>query len=192
MAYIGSRKHAQFINDWYHGPDGGNEETPPAGWSRLGEGSFRIAYLHEATDVVYKVEIWPEDNEQYGSIGEVRKAQSLYRKSINGRLGKWLRIPRTSGFRFGAYVVVAMEAVTGVMNEMYGTHGCLEARKELLALGFEDMHAHNYIVDNDGYIVPIDMASPMNSKGWGDIRSLFGYPQAVEDENVRRRAEAGW
>lgn len=172
MAHIGNRAHATFIHNWYHDLNRSNmtyEERKsarvllrkaPDGWLRLGNGSYRVVYLHIDTNVVYKVEVRLADGEGYDSATEVRHAQRLRRGSDNGRIASHLRIPVTSGFRIGEYMVVAMEAVRGAMLDGYsGKH--VKGRVQLLELGkFEDMHCYNYIVERGGVVVPIDMASP--------------------------------
>jgi hypothetical protein len=180
MPLIGSRKHAREIHEWWSENRFNNDL--PDGWEKLGSGGSRVAYLHKATNVVYKIQgnTWDDD---YSGRKEVQNAQRLFKMSNgDGFVTANLRIPRTSGFRFGEYLIVAMEAAFGVCKYEQGPVA-VEGRADLFRIGrFEDMHGSNYVVEPSGTIVPIDMASPRKRSLLGaDSRVLSGthlYEQA--------------
>lgn len=187
MARIGNRKDAKFILEWYR-EHGRNKDTPE-GWKMLGSGSYRIAFLHVESDVVYKVDRWADTSDGYESNVEVRHARTLWRQSGGtGILGTRFRVPKVSGFNFTGQVVVAMEAIRGVLMADHGDDTvCPEGRFELYQIGrFGDMHPYNFFIDENGYAVPVDMASPRSSKH-PDLRVLTG-THHYDDE---RRAR-GW
>lgn len=185
MARIGNRKHAQFILDNFRAG-----HATPDGWRVLGSGSYRIAFLHEESDVVYKVDRYASSyKDGYESNVEVRHARSLWKQSGGtGILGTRFRVPKVSAFKFGEQVVVAMEAIKGVlMADSEDKSLCPEGRLELYRIGrFGDMHDYNYFIDNDGYAVPVDMASPR--RGQADVRVLAGTPAyRAEWDRLRNR-----
>jgi hypothetical protein len=92
------------------------------------------------------------------------------------------RVPKVSGFRFGADLVVAMETVKGVCK--YTQNGAVKGRLDLYHIGrFTDMHGGNYFVDGS-VVVPVDMASPRGRK-YGDIRVLDGTIHYEKEWNRR-------
>lgn len=176
MAHIGNRQHARVILDWHNDNWGNEDGYSPDEWEIVGSGSFRTAYLHIPTNVVYKVEdgSW----QGYGSAQELRVAQSL-RKN---RTFKKVRIPLTSGFRFHDGLVLAMEAVKGESIGMFeDTRKARAGRLELFKVGFEDMHPQNFFIEPGGVVVPVDMASPIGRKN-PDRRLLNGL---LEKDTVR-------
>jgi hypothetical protein len=135
----------------------------PDGWSVLGQGSFRIALLHEPSGVVYKVENGYGDD-GHNNIGEWATAR-LLRKMVWERV----RIPATTLYQTTRGKVLAMESVVGVMGSASSPAMHSAARKEMFEKGqLADMHGENFIFDTDGYLVPIDMGAERvsHSDGW--------------------------
>lgn len=186
MATIGSRSMAKVICDYHERTQDSqwdNLPRMPEGWSRVGSGGFRTAYLGP-DGVVYKCGA-DDKGENYGSRFEVAKARRLSRKAMPD----FIRIPRTSGFSIGNRYVVAMEYIQPMVRmrrcngETYfgwqrTTQRCTcKRRKETRALGMciqqvrlavekatrcSDMHLANFIIGMDGFVYPIDMGSPAN------------------------------
>lgn len=174
-ALIGTRAHAQEVFEAHHGT-----------FKRLGDdwdicgggsGSTRHVYIHKPTSVVYKTQQsyagWIAD---YGNDKEIANARALRRLVERGLVGKYVGIPKVSGFRFKdgnhTRIIVAMEFIDGIIGS--NAHSRPEARQELFSLGLGDMHGYNYIVDKDGRIWPIDMGSrryPFRS-AFADDRAL--------------------
>ncbi len=179
--------HHQNVNPW-----GG--ETPE-GWRNLSTGSScsRLAALHEASGVVYKVESVQDyaprgDRMHYSNRGEYLNGVFLNRmtKANDYWYGAYVRIPRVGGFAFPhpwdepnrepryRQWVVAMQYVEGNIGA-----GSNEARQELLTLGFRDMHAFNFIEDEAGSIWPIDLGSDLgllDPETLPDQRVLYNTP----------------
>ena len=166
MPIIGNRKDAETAlslhrsSSW--GSDAGGKD-----WTRIGSGSFRDCWLHKPTGVVYKIE--SNSYGGYTNASELRNARALKRESF-----MHVRIPKVSGFKIDRELVLAMEHVKGPLGSEVSTTEKPEARKELHEkCRFEDMHGANFIFDEDGYIVPIDMGSTRRkSKEFADSRVL--------------------
>lgn len=188
MAHIGTRALAQEILEMH---DGGHISDD---WQRLGAGSYRHVYLHKPTNVVYKVptRYWQGDT-TYENGQEVRVAQRL-RKRTGGTIGKFIRIPKVSGFKIAGEVIVAMEVVKGTLfrdvpkeEQPAWRRACLE----LYRLNFGDMHTSNFFLDDDGYIDPVDMASPMSRPGRGDMRCILPF-RHLDKEIAAEIAKRDW
>jgi hypothetical protein len=179
MPLIGTREHAAEILDGYNRDRG----RPPKGWEKIGNGGYRYAYLHKDTQVVYKCErrcdCGAPECDRYSNSQEVTVAQALLQRAF-----EHVRIPLTSGFRIADNIVVAMEFIKGSRPALIPD----EAYIELYKLRFADMHMFNYLFDEAGKIVPIDMASPRNTGA--DTRVL----QPMRDRRFREREERkrGW
>ena len=158
-ALIGTREHARRVFELHHGSPGTRLGDD---WQDVGGGGCRHVYLHEPTSVVYKVQqsynSWIED---YGNDVELRNARALRRLEERGLIGKYVSIPKTSGFRFkdgpDSRLIVAMQYIQGIIG--WDARSRPEARKELFSLGLADMHGYNYIMDETGRLWPIDMGS---------------------------------
>lgn len=169
MPHIGTRASAEFISQWWYDHP---FAAAPAGWRKLGAGSFRVVYLNEAENVVYKVEGQPDEDMAWTNRQELRVARALRKRNLNN-----IYIPLTSGFTLkSGELVIAMEYIKGSVGNRY-RHSerrgkVFQARKELSDLNFEDMHWNNYrwIKTPVLKIVPIDMASPRRSKYDADDR----------------------
>lgn len=126
----------------------------PDEWRQIGAGCFRTAYLHEPTNVVYKVEDYEDLNEpEYGNRTEVRNAKALMRDPEVAS-SKYIRIPLTTGWNVDGQYVVAMEYIPGQRGS--APHAYAKEAHALLRLG--DMHRGNFRV-HDGHFYPIDMGS---------------------------------
>lgn len=165
MATIGNRAIASMLKDYDYW-------AKPDGFRIIGEGSYRAALLHEATNVVYKVAQDGMDDSGYTSNQEVRIAKALAKRAF-----KHVRIPQTSAYKFGETLIVAMEFVAGDLfanrDDKTDTKW-IPALIELFNIGFSDMHGRNFIVDTKGMLVPIDMASPTR-KSRADCRVLSDF-----------------
>lgn len=158
MALIGSRKTALALVELYYSFldlgewfDGNDE------WELLGCGSYRYAYLHKSSDVVYKIESdeWAE-SDGFGNAKEHQNASNLRKLAL-----RLVYIPKTSLFNTSRGPIIAMEHIRGEIG-----NGSYAAREELYKKGrFKDMHAANFIGMPSGKIAPIDMASPRPRQG---------------------------
>ena len=154
-ALIGNRAHAAEAVENYNALlDGFDSATGE--WSCIGSGCFREAWLHMASDVVYKIEI--DDSEpDYGNRAEWRNARALRRM-----LWENVYIPLTSLYVLPSGAeVIAMEHIDGTLGKSQGSNsyyskGYLELSRKA---GFSDMHGANFKINSKGKIVPIDMAS---------------------------------
>jgi RIO-like serine/threonine protein kinase len=160
MPHIGSRKIARLAAAFVEG------ETHSDEFERVGSGSVRDALLHKATGVVYKVQTWT--CEEYTNEVELRNARRLMKMEF-----EHVRVPKTSGFSVNGAIVIAMEMVRGVMGADLPRGAEKAGRQELLEKGrFADMHGYNFMRDEDGKIVPVDMGSPRISHTYADKRVL--------------------
>lgn len=172
MRKVGHYSKARLIENWYFANienfcdfdcmynyfDGGEQcshcgagetEDLPAGFSILSAGCFRIAFLHAATNVVYKIE-HNSGEEEYSNAEEHRNYRRLMRRATNeGLIGRYVRIPIVT--RYGN--VIAMEYIAqgkGIVPRA--------AREAVCRIGISDMHMGNWVYDGKR-IVPIDLAS---------------------------------
>lgn len=163
MSIIGSPEEARLICEWVVGdeterwgvPFRAYDKIPPEGWEYVGRGSYRSVWL-SPSKVIYKV------NHEYGNCN-YREYEKLCWIRSEGRIPLGSRLPKAWLYepRDGEYVV-AMEYVPGVILEEYDGDDqkrisyydlmlTLERRFELY-----DMHDQNVIVDEEGFLVPID------------------------------------
>jgi len=154
-ARIGTRRHAVEALELHNAC----LMADAPGWRQIGAGGFRNAYLHEPTRVVYKVGTATYSQAHENPV-EVRNARSLLRRCANNDqwINEYVRIPLTSGFDILGTLVVAMQFIEGTMGK--DAKAPQEAREALFSLKFGDMHGLNYIVDAEGTLWPIDLASP--------------------------------
>lgn len=127
----------------------------PLGWEFLGHGSFRSVWL-SPEGVAYKV---THDDYDYQSTEEVSKLKIAWERGpVEG-----CRLPQFAAFYPNGEIVVAQERVVGCTLYEYG------GRKSPSGLDYydilseiedayrlDDMHDENAIVDEDGYLVPVD------------------------------------
>lgn len=146
---VGSAKHARKAYDMAHG------EAAARGFRFLSSGYYRTAILHTRTNVVYKVERFPEAGDAgYGNKAELRNAKRMA-KDPAIMAAKYVRIPKVTGWKVDNDLVIAMEFVPGTRSTPSE-----EAARELYMLArLADMHGENFRVV-DGHIYPIDLASP--------------------------------
>lgn len=171
MPYIGSRKQARYALMM------SIEGRVFDDWKMIGSGSFRTCYLHKPSGVVYKVESDFRE-EGYDNWSELKNARKLLRKCIDNDqwLDEYIRIPKVSGYRIGDELVIAMQYIAGDIGADATNTSALRA---LYNIGFQDMHAANFISDDEGSLWPIDLASP-----------LPGHPAySAADERALRAAE---
>ena len=159
---IGNRGYATFIRDWVRQQQNlfgkfGTPRIAPEGWTRLGEGCYRIAYL-SPDGVVYKVQLSGGYSYQTNE-GEYRKYNNL---RIAYRMPKGARFPLMCNFRIeGEDTVNAMDMVGPTLNKYEG-----EDRHKLIAtwsslawtMQLGDAHHANVAVDEARkLVVPIDL-----------------------------------
>ncbi len=164
MHSIGNEHDAQTIAYWVrsHSTEYGRPKCvihgeAPDGWKFLGNGSFRSVWL-SPEGVAYKVE--HDTSYTYQSVEEVTKLGIAWdRGPIKG-----CRLPKFHSYIVGDDdLVIAIEAINGVTlyesEEKYSPEGLdyydlLSEIESAYRLG--DMHDENAIVDEDGYLVPVD------------------------------------
>lgn len=127
----------------------------PLGWEFLGHGSFRSVWL-SPEGVAYKV---AHDDYDYQSTEEVSKLKIAWERGpVEG-----CRLPQFAAFYPNGEIVVAQERVVGcTLYEYDGRrspsgldyYDILSEIEDAYRLA--DMHDENAIVDQDGYLVPVD------------------------------------
>ena len=164
MHSIGNEHDAQTIAYWvrsypgeYGRPKCITRGEAPEGWQLLGWGSFRSVWL-SPEGVAYKVSHDPDY--RYQSDEEIYKLGEAWRRGpLEG-----CRLPQFERYVVGGDdLVVAIERVRGVTLYEYG------GRESPLGLDYydllsdiedayhlSDMHHKNALVDEDGYLVPVD------------------------------------
>lgn len=159
---LGNESSAEFIRDWsllmskHYRP-----ERAPQGWTRVGRGCYRVAYLNESEGTVYKVE------HSYGGFGQTNEGEYLKLRSMMlTRLPAGIRFPRYELHRLDGRTVAAMEYVPRLLADFsnFEPDGNIYwSLKNVLCRTFPDlwdMHAKNVGVDvNTKEIVPIDLGS---------------------------------
>lgn len=160
---IGNETEARFIHEWYRTRQGqeGWYDNPgplaPKGWSRLGSGCYRIAFL-APSGTVYKVQ--NSRNSFQSNLGEA----ATLRKFMFRKLPKGCRFPRYQLFMVGEDEgVMAMERMTSLLRE-YSHYKAEHKRvRELRGALVDtlhdlwDLHDGNVGVAEDGAVVPIDL-----------------------------------
>ena len=186
MANIGSKAHASEILNVRN--VGWTDQNSP-NWELVGSGYSRDAYLHTPSDVVYKVpsNTWVE-HVQYR---EARNARTFRKRLIDAGVTS-VRVPKVSLYTVEDVPILAMEYVRGTMIPWISPSDIAAAgRVALFHYGrFGDMHNENFVIDNQGKVVPIDMGS---YRGWDkdgeycgpDERLLTGIDSSVVDRHLR-------
>lgn len=164
---VGNETDAQRLAKWFYknNPNGITWNAKPAGrtpagFKRLGMGYHRVAYLHKASDVVYKID---KSLDSWGSMnnsGEVDNYPILVEKLRKKGFTK-VRVPETSGHEFMLdavkVMVCAMQYVVGQLgNDSPNSYGSV-AHNEYRSCGVSDQHGGNYIVDDEDNIWVIDL-----------------------------------
>jgi hypothetical protein len=164
MHSIGSERDAQTILEWvsshrerYDAPTCTYSETAPEGWKYLGKGSFRSVWLSPegvAYKVSHSVEGWCSQQEEE----LVNLTRAWGRAPLDG-----CRLPQFHGYEVSGEIVVAIEAINGVRlwdykgadrGALYDLMDAIEKEYRLI-----DMHDENVMVDESGYLVPVDFGS---------------------------------
>lgn len=178
---IGNRKDATAVWDHYNENRYGGLD----GFASMGGGN-RTVYATD--DVVYKVQhSWGPYMRGFGNQAEYTHSRTLRKESDNG----WIRrvyIPEVSGFSFrdgnSPRLVIAMERIHGDAAS-WGNDGLTPTREQalwdLFCLGFDDMHAGNYMwmPGHRVGVCPVDMGSaryrsPERARDNADPRVLSG------------------
>lgn len=162
MHGIGNERDARTILEWvtphrrkYEAPTCAWSRSAPEGWKFLGRGSFRSVWL-SPEGVAYKV----DHNRDDWSDQSTQELVNLTRAWRKGHTIEGCRLPKFHGYELDGEVVVAIEAINGVLlweyrgadrNTMYDLISDIEREYRLI-----DMHDENVIVDQDGYLVPVD------------------------------------
>lgn len=159
---LGNESSAEFIRDWslltskHYRP-----EQAPQGWTRLGSGCYRVAYLNALEGIVYKVE------HRYGGFGQTNEGEFQKLRSMRlTRLPKGIRFPRYHLYSLDGRTVAAMEYLPKLLKDFsrYGGEGAtywnLKSKLCDTLPDLWDMHGANIAVDeNTKEIVPIDLGS---------------------------------
>lgn len=160
---IGNEAEARFIHEWlrtqqervdYYDNPG---PRAPEGWSRLGSGCYRIAFL-APSGTVYKVQNSPT------SYQSNRDEAATLRRYMLRKLPKGCRFPRYQLFMVSEDEgVMAMERMESLLREY--SHYKAEHRRirnlrnDLIETlhDLSDLHDGNIGVAGDGAVVPIDL-----------------------------------
>lgn len=172
MANIGSKAHASEILNIRN--VGWTDHNSP-NWDLLGSGYSRDAYLHIPTDVVYKV----PSQDYFNDIQrrEARNARALRKRLVEAGITS-IRVPEVSVFTVDGICILAMECVRGTMIPwICPTDIAAAGRVALFHYGrFGDMHNENFIIDEGGKVVPVDMGS---YRGWDKDGEYCGPDERV-------------
>lgn len=157
---VGNQEEATLIHNWYH-DDRWSRAALPEGWTKLGEGSFRAAYL-SPSGVVYKV----QKDLRYGyqtNRGEYAKWRDLY---FNCKMPQYSRLPKLGYFPINdSYGVVAIEKLSKSYNYWGAVPGddgtywnqVVDRISQVCRVG--DLGGDNLFLDDDEKaIVPTDLA----------------------------------
>lgn len=165
---IGNRDLAKKLLRWYTS----QRHDPPEGFKRIGDSGSRVVLLHIESNLVYKI--------GGGNESEHTHAKEIRNLYPDGWVTPNLYVPETNLYsfpsgRFGMrrYILV-MEYIEGntgwnqskIDRKVMESEPITQGRRDLFEqLGFQDMHAHNYIVANDlKTVIPIDMEYPWKGR----------------------------
>ena len=158
---LGTEENAEFIRDWFILMNKYDRDThyAPEGFRRLGNGAYRVAYLNEVENVVYKIE-W-----NYGrSYDQSNKEEYLNLRSMMlCKLPETVRFPKYHLWELDGRTVAAMEYLPNLLDQYGGWNGgqkWWDAKRELCRTfpDLWDSHGANIAVDEEsGKIVPIDL-----------------------------------
>lgn len=168
MHNIGNEHDAQTILHWVrdHSSEYGiplcvEQESAPYQWEFIGYGSFRSVWL-SPEGVAYKVDHssgrWNGQCQE-----EIDNLKAAWEKGvIDGT-----RLPKFSEYDFGDEIVVAIELIKGSTLRTYRStlgsyrgssdrdyHDLMREVEDYYRLG--DLHTENVMVDEEGFLVPID------------------------------------
>lgn len=162
MHGIGNEQDAQTILRWvrdsedrYGMPTRAMKGEAPEGWEYVGRGSYRSVWL-SPDGVAYKV-----DHDRSWSCQSETEAMNLKIAWEKG-VPEGCRLPRFDRFEIGNDFIVAMELIRGDLlydhHTEVGPFGSYHTLLRKIERKFRlcDMHDRNAIVDEDGYLVPVD------------------------------------
>lgn len=154
---IGNASDATYIRDWYVNRTGA--ASAPAGWRKLGEGMYRVAF-RSPDGVVYKVQdsyVYSEQN----NLGEYRNWNRL---RLSCKLPQGARWPRLAYYGLDGRGVIAMEYVGALLRD-FGSYSPDGSRywgirsKICRITDMWDLHGENVGVDTvNDEVIPIDLA----------------------------------
>lgn len=163
---LGNEEDARFIRDWYAGelekPTYNQFKDAPKGWTRLGAGRYRTAFL-SPDGVVYKVQ------QRYAKPGEYEgqcnKGEAVnLRKYWLKKMPEGCRMPRWGFFELDGRGVIAMERFNKTLSRypQYSSPGseywALVRRLQRVLNDVYDLHGDNMAVDEESQkLVPIDL-----------------------------------
>lgn len=158
---IGNEEDARFILDWCESVRGDSYELPrrraPKVWEYLSCGSYRVAYLHKGSGVVYKVQHRYGRSEWQTNEGEAENLRLMRLK----RIPEGCRLPRFQYFHLNGNGVMAMERFRVILKSAPHSHrydGLLNRLRD--ALGLVDLHSSNAALDEEhDLVVPIDLGA---------------------------------
>ena len=146
---LGSQDLARVIGEWHNGAHHFNQK-PPSGFRHIGTGSYRTAYLHEDSNLVYKCGTY------WCNIAESYMARRLINRSQR-ELDVRVRIPRTTTYRIRNYANPS------------------DYRDEVLCRVVVQEYAEN---THDTHCTSWDYVSPCDCYGWNGgrcYRELWEY-----------------
>ncbi len=159
---IGHKEEAEFIRDWFRLMDKHGRDThrTPEGFKRLGSGAYRVAFLSEDSDAVYKIQ--RSATEQHQSN---RKEYLNLRSMMLRKLPKEIRFPKYHLWELDTPgdEVAAMEYLPRLLENFstIGKDGRFWTARSTLCRVFPDLwdsHGGNIAVDEEAeQIVPIDL-----------------------------------
>ena len=154
MRRIGSRKIAEALLTAVRAHDGYAHEAPcPEGFTLLGCGCDRTAFLHDETSVVYKITklgnvcYYPQNTVEYRTS---RRLAGVHR-TTDGH--KWI-IPLISRYRFGPSETEWVLAMPYAPDITAGDYGRLkDAKRETYKSNWNDVYDTNIGVIDDAFMV---------------------------------------
>lgn len=150
---LGNETDARFIRDWYLHK--GCYLDAPKGWTRLGSGCYRTAFL-SPDGVVYKVQ------QNYAYSYQTNKGEvEVIRRYWLRKLPRGCRFPRYQFFELDGKGVTAMERLPKLLKDFSryeeNSPWTLLDRLQEALVDVYDLHGANIGVDEVGMLVPIDM-----------------------------------
>jgi hypothetical protein len=163
---IGNAEEAVFIHNWWHSPARGSYSQPPAGWTYLGGGCYRSAYL-APSGVVYKVQKDLSGESWQTNYGEWQTWKRLY---LSCKMPKRSRLPQLGFYPVPGgenhLGVIAIEKLDGVYS-YYGTYKDENGEPQYWstvcsaigeATGVGDLYGDNLMIDEkNNLLVPTDL-----------------------------------
>jgi len=161
MHNIGNEHDAQTILYWvrshpnvYGRPSCVTRGDAPEGWEYIATGSFRSVW-RSPEGVAYKVGHCEDD---YQSCEEINNLKTAWERGVP----EGCRLPKFTPYYPNDDVVIAVELVRGeTLYDSGKSDGPFGDYYELLSeieikFNLGDLHDENAMVDEDGYLVPVD------------------------------------